>query len=414
VSGPDYPAAVASDIVPIQLSLPEGDLITLWAPSWREDGEEWEGWLGDEEAVHAFPDAGMLMAYVRTAAEHDLSDHPAWPLVPRLPAADLVPAEDQCYDLVGVPELAAAEPDTWLVGELAGITAVLRSLAGACELDAVHEVLASTEAFAALDKGSWAFSGRSGTRLWAELGTAVQERWAEVLAALGAVVRVPEVDAAAVAAARREFAPDDGEPGAPVPAAEPDGPSDSAAAAFWADVGIDPVLVSLDDGDYYTLRSYLDDAPVFLGTDGRIDVLPSAEALARYLGREPARAGHDLAGVSTWRRVLARAAAGELVVEIDPQNVYTLSGLAEDIAEGPGEVDPHELDLAVELLLDVGEWAGDESAHIALSRSQSLGWFASCVLKPDVTRLAPSPPFDAEVRRWNGLVSELRDRLRRR
>ena len=50
------------DIVPIQLSLTAGDLITLWAPSWREDGEEWEGFLGDAHGVHAFPDAGMLTA----------------------------------------------------------------------------------------------------------------------------------------------------------------------------------------------------------------------------------------------------------------------------------------------------------------------------------------------------------------
>src|SRR5207245_11200197 len=52
--------AVAMDIVPIQLSLTAGDLITLWAPRWREAGEEWEGFLGDEDAIHAFPDAPAL------------------------------------------------------------------------------------------------------------------------------------------------------------------------------------------------------------------------------------------------------------------------------------------------------------------------------------------------------------------
>ena len=88
-----YPAPVAMDIVPIQLTLPTGDLITLWAPSWREDGEEWEGFLGDEHGVHAFRDAAALTAYVRTVIDHDLADHPAWPLVGELSAAELVPTE---------------------------------------------------------------------------------------------------------------------------------------------------------------------------------------------------------------------------------------------------------------------------------------------------------------------------------
>ena len=37
---------MAQDIVPIELGLPQGDLVTLWAPRWREDGEEWEAkWM---------------------------------------------------------------------------------------------------------------------------------------------------------------------------------------------------------------------------------------------------------------------------------------------------------------------------------------------------------------------------------
>ena len=40
---------MAQDIIPIELGLPQGDLVTLWAPRWREDGEEWEAFLGDEE-----------------------------------------------------------------------------------------------------------------------------------------------------------------------------------------------------------------------------------------------------------------------------------------------------------------------------------------------------------------------------
>ena len=405
------------DIVPIQLSLTEGDLITLWAPRWREDGEEWEGFLGDSHGVHAFPDAAELAAYVRTVTDHDLIDHPAWPLVPTLTAPDLVPTEDQCYDLVGVPEIVADEPDTWILGELANIIDVVRSLADSCELDRVHEVLHAAEGFAYLDDGTMAFSGREGTTLWTQLAQIVASRWDEVVDAIDGAVRVPTPDPDAVATARHELT-------APAKAGQPrevvseSGQQDHAprgdVAEFWEQVGIDPILIVLDDGDYYTLRSYLDDQPVFLGAAGRIYVLPSSDALARYLSTEEAASDHDLTKAATWSAVLDRAAAGTLAVEIDPQNVYQLCGIGEDLSTGPEEVDPHQLDLGVELLRDVGRWADDDSTQRALSRSQSLGWLTSFILSPDVNRLAPSPPFDAEVVRWNGLVTDLARRLRRR
>jgi hypothetical protein len=454
------------DIVPIQLSLTAGDLTTLWAPRWRDDGEEWEGFLGDADAVHAFPDAAALAAYVRTVAEHDLDGHPAWPLVLQLTVTELVPAEDQCYDLVGVPEIVADEPDTWTVSELAGIITLVRSLADTCGLPDVHDVLNAAEGFALLERGTWAFNGREGDKLWQHLADTIASRWDEVIDALDAVVAVPEVDPDALDDARRELAAEADPDGPPAPGrdiADPDttvtdpgtaagqaapldqrlsrtggavggtggdtrdqapdpiarGASvrlartpDSAAAVFWESVGIDPILIGVDDVDYYTLRCYLGDKPVFLGRGGRLTALGSTEDLAAHLGSSGAD-GHDLTAVSTWPKVLERAAAGELEVEVDPQNVYQLTGLGEDMADGPEAVDPSQLDLGVELLLDVGEWAGDESAEIALRPSQSLGWLTSFVLRPDPSRLAPSPPFDAESARWNQLVDQLRRRLRR-
>src|SRR3989337_1991868 len=117
---------MSQDIVSIELGLPQGDVVTLWAPRWREDGEEWEAFLGHEDDLYAFPDAAHLAAFVRTVDEHDLADHPAWDVV---------------------PELAAEEPDTWTIGELADIIAIVRSLADVCELEDVHEVLNSAAGF---------------------------------------------------------------------------------------------------------------------------------------------------------------------------------------------------------------------------------------------------------------------------
>ena len=37
-------------IVPVKLSLTEGDVYTLWAPKWREHGAEWQGFLTLEAA----------------------------------------------------------------------------------------------------------------------------------------------------------------------------------------------------------------------------------------------------------------------------------------------------------------------------------------------------------------------------
>jgi hypothetical protein len=47
----------------------------------------------------------------------------------------------------------------------------------------------------------------------------------------------------------------------------------------------------------------------------------------------------------------------------------------------------------------------------ALAESQPLGWLVSFIVKPDPTRLAPSPPFDAESAKLRGLIDELEDRL---
>jgi hypothetical protein len=405
---------VASDIVPIQLSLTEGDLVTLWAPRWREDGEEWEAFLGDDESLFAFSEVTQLAAFVRTATEHDLADHPAWSVVPDLTVAELTPEETQRYDIIGVPELAAEDPDTWTVGELAEITEMVRSIADVCELDAVNEVLDSAPGFALLRQGTLPFVGREGARLWTQMLETIAERWDDVIDALDDLVETPEVDPAALAVAEKEVVVSED---ADVPqgeAADDEGEADEedeSPAGFWEEVGIDPIRIITRDGEYLTLRCYLDDAPVFLGSGGRIDVFRSERALARWVGEEGAE-GHDLVAASTWPEIVERAGVGELEVVVDDVNVYTLTGLADDIEQGPLAVDPSQLDLARELLIDVGDWAGDNEAREALAESQSLGWLVSFVTRPDPTRLAPSPPFDREAARFRELLDELTNRLR--
>ncbi|MBB5955046.1 hypothetical protein FHS29_001616 [Saccharothrix tamanrassetensis] len=400
---------MAQDIVPIELGLTQGDVVTLWAPRWREEGEEWEAFLGHEEDLYAFPDAAHLAAFVRKAEEHDLTDHPAWHVVPGLSVGELSPDDNHQFDLVGVPELVAEEPDTWVIGELADVVSIVRSLADVCDLEKVHEVLDSAEGFSLLPQGTLPFTGREGQALWTEIAEVVAEKWDEVLDAIDEVVTAPDVDEDALKAAQDELAAFE-EANATAAADDEDDDEDGTEpVGFWAEVGIDPIKIITSTGEYYTLRCYLDDQPLFLGRKGRIDVFGSPRALSRFIVEAD---DNDLSEVSTWGELVVKATGGDLEVEVDPDNVYVLTGLDEDIADGPDGVDPTQLDLAVELLEDTGEWAGDDGVKVALNQSESLGWLVSYVLKPDPTRLAPSAPYDAEVAAWRTLVAAFEDRLK--
>ena len=411
---------MASDIVPVQLSLTEGDLVTLWAPRWREDGEEWEAFLGDDDALFAFPTVAELAAFVRTEPEHDLADHPAWSLVPDLTVAELTPEETQRYNIIGVPEIAAEDLDTWTVGELAEIVEMVRSIADVCDLEVVTEVLDSAPAFGLLHQGTLPFAGREGTRLWNQLVETIAERWDDVIDAIDDMIDTPEVDTAALAAAEKEAAvlentddeaADDLSVADTAADDEDDPEEEDGEAAFWKDVGIDPIRITTDAGDGITLRCFIDGKPVFLGSGTRIELFKNERALTRWIATD-GEEGHDLAAASTWPEVTARAGS-ELTVTVEDMNTYVLTELAEDLAEGPTEVDPARLELATELLLDVGEWAGDDGPREALAAGQPLGWLVSYIVKPYPTRLAPSPPFDAESAALRGLLDGLKERLNR-
>jgi hypothetical protein len=419
---------MSQDIVSIELGLPQGDLVTLWAPRWREDGEEWEAFLGHEDDLYAFPDAAHLAAFVRTVNEHDLADHPAWDVVPELSVPELLPDDSHTYDLVGVPELAAEEPDTWTIGELADIITIVRSLADVCELDEVHEVLNSAAGFSVLEQGTFPFTGREGEKLWTDLAETIAERWDEVLDAIDEVVYVPEVDKVTLDQTTDELAAYQAESEEAESALDSEDAEDVDADAdesekdtdeddeddepvgFWGEVGIDPIKIITAEGEYYTLRCYLDDEPIFLGTDGKIAVARSTRVLARHIAQHGS-ADNDLAEVSTWEQVSTKATDGTLEIEVETDNTYVLNGLADDIGDGPDAVDPVQLDLAVELLRDTADWADDKSVAEALAQSESLGWLVSFVLRPDPTRMAPSPPFEAEREAWTRLIETFEGRL---
>ena len=139
---------------------------------------------------------------------------------------------------------------------------------------------------------------------------------------------------------------------------------------FWLKVGIDPIQMITRGGTYYTLRCYLDDAPVFLGRNGRVSVFGSERSLARYLADEH---DHDLSDLATYEDIKTAATDGSLRVDVSEENVYVTSGLADDLADGPESVDRDQLELAVELLRDVGEYAEDDIVDETLDADMPLG-----------------------------------------
>ena len=84
---------MAGDIVPIQLGLTDGDLVTLWAPRWREGDDEWEAFLGHEEDLYGFESVAELAAFTRTNSDNDLVEHPPGRPCLALSAAELEPDE---------------------------------------------------------------------------------------------------------------------------------------------------------------------------------------------------------------------------------------------------------------------------------------------------------------------------------
>lgn len=407
---------MAGDIVPIELGLTDGDLVTLWAPKWREGDDEWEAFLGHGDDLYGFPSVAHLVAFVRANNDNDLVEHPAWPVVSKLAAVEFEPDEAHAFDLIGVPELVAGDLEPVFVSELQDTFDIVSILGDVCELDVVTKFFERPEVDTVLRYGVAAFDDRTGAELWNKLGAAVAEDWDAVIDALDAVVTIPDTDEAAVSEIESELVAvdeNDVEADDAVDDAEDDEyeyVDDEAGDDFWASVGIDPIKIITSEGTWFTLRCYLDDDAVFLGSEGSILVFGSERALGRYLADNH---DHDLAPLETYEAIRHAATDGSLEVAVTEDNVYVLTGIADDIVEGITAVDPEQMELAVELFTDAANYVGEDATDAALAGSTELGWFVNYVIEPDSSRLAPSAPFDAEAVAWRDLEREFEAHLRK-
>jgi hypothetical protein len=441
-------------IVPIALTLDDRTGYTLWAPPWEEDGEEWQAFLGgtegDTSVVHLFPSPAALAAFCRTRTDHDLADHPVWPVVAGLDAADVTPDEDHRYDLDGVYDVMAENPDRWAVEELAATFEIVGRLAEVCDtapdedddededededdtaFESVAELMAKPEV-AMLGLGIDAFVGRAGEDAWIRLGGAVDELWEDVVEELD-----EHLDWTGAGTTELDAYPSAGESAAVEPAGDvEDGDEDdddievvegdtaaatptstissgsrvavdpaavAAAAGFWEGVGILPVEVVVPEGAGLTLRCYVEDDSRFLGADREVYLFGTpAELRAFVRGDED----HDLTEVASWPEV---ADTDTLPLPVD-QDRYDLVEVAEVLAEvadgAAGLVDHSVLVQPLEGVRDLAEYARLERVDALLAPGTPLGQAAA---RAEATPGAALRAEDAAVLTgpWDELVREI-------
>jgi len=422
---------MAADLVPIRLSLTDGDRYTVWAPRWRDAGDEWEAFLGKDEDLFTFQTPADLVAFVRTNTDNDLVDHPAWKELTEANAHKLDPADDKHFDLVAVEELVSAKPTEESVVLLANALEIVSSIGSVCELPAVMKFFNGNPTLGTLSGGIGHFTGKAGLKRWNAIAAVVARNWDGVLSAVDEIVSIPDVDTIASEAAAAELAEpfheeelttadeadaaaDEEEAEAATEAEVGKAPTDDEVVLggdedFWLKVGIDPVRILTGAGTFFTLRCYFDDRPIFLGRNGRISVFGSERALARYLADEH---DHDLSDLSTYDDIRTAATDGSLLIDVTDDNVYVLTGLGDDFADGPDAVDRDQLDLVVELLRDVGDYSEDTTVDKALETDAPLGALVAYVLDSDSVR-KPAPPYAKAVAAWEELERFVESRLRR-
>jgi hypothetical protein len=436
-------------IVPIALTLDDRTGYTLWAPPWEEDGEEWQAFLGTTEddpdagataRVHLFPSPAALATYCRTSTDHDLADHPVWPVVVGLDAADLTPDDDHRFDLDGVYDIAAENPDRWAVEELAATIDIVSRLAECLdttpepdeELDdaetegqfeAVAELAAKPE-IGSLGLGVEAFVGRSGEDAWVGVGGVLDDLWEDVIEELsehldwtGAGTADPEEYPAAseVEELGPDNLPDDLEEGTALVDEDEPGvrtiarggriaasPAEVAEAGkFWESVGILPVEIVVPEGAGVTLRCYVEDVARFLGRNGEVFVFDTPADLARFVkGTEE----HDLVEIASWDEV-ADTDVPPLPADQDRYDLTELSEVLGEVADGAaGLVDHSAFAQPVEGVRDLAEYAGLTRVGELLSPSSALGTeVARAEREPGATLRAEDA---AQLRpQWDELVS---------
>jgi len=272
----------AAAIVPITLTINDRTGLTLYAPPWEdEDGEEWQGFLGDGAKILLFPTTADLAAFIASGEENDLSDHPGYGAILKATPDDLRPDPADRYDLDAVYELAGDEPDPVHVSKLANIVDMVGRIADCCDDGKLRSLLGSAP-YAELVDEDVSYQGRDGRKRWTELGDTIADSWERALRRVEDWLRW-EGDFSST-----EFDEDETE---------------------WERIGAEPIRIVLADAEYLTVRGSVlvdpdaaseETAVEFLGGDGRVTVFTEVADLAQFC-REAKE--HRLVKLEWWSEV---------------------------------------------------------------------------------------------------------------
>jgi hypothetical protein len=264
-------------IVPITITVNGRTGLTLWAPPWEDDdGEEWQGFLGDGAKILLYPGTRELAEFVASGVENDLSDHPAWGRILKLTPEQLRPGSEDSYDLDQVYEWASGEPDPVHVSALANVVDMAAKIADCCDDGALRRLVENTPAYEELVDDEVSYQGKEGRKRWNELGDTIAETWERAIGRVESWLSW-----------QGDFTT-----------------SQLDAETIWDRIGAEPITIVLPEASYLTVRGYVspdaenaDTVPAFIGTDDTVAVFTDAAGLARYCrtARE-----HELYGLEWW------------------------------------------------------------------------------------------------------------------
>ena len=400
-------------IVPVKLSLTEGDFYTLWAPKWRQNGSEWQAFLGDDEAILAFNSPAELLCFVESGTKHDLLDHPQWDQFAGRDADRVTPATRDEYDLIGMPEALAGRPSHQNVSTVARNLEMASALADVAGAEHTTIFFASHSILRNVSRGADHYSGEQGMSEWSGVGHVIAGNWKKVIEDLDEHVRVvssDDFDAAKVSDAKERISSAAAASAAAAKEAEEKRKAAAEAAdpydnSPWAAAGIDPIKITAQSKSVYTLRTYLDGKPIFLGKWGEIFTFDSPKTLVRWIMDND---DHDLARVSTWEEVVAAANAGELEIQVHPDNQYSFNGIVRDIEKGPEAVDSDQMARCYEVCADAADWAGDDSINSYMLAHPRLQDYLGYMLgSTEHAGYVPSKPYNEHAESWKGLEDML-------
>jgi hypothetical protein len=248
-------------IVPITLTVNGRIGLTLYAPPWEDDeGEQWQGFLGDGAKILLYPSTRELADFIASGEENDLSDHPAWGYVQKLTPEELRPGGEDAYDLDAVYEWASGEPDPVHVSALADVVDMVGRIADCCDDGALRRLVEGTPSYAELVDDDVSYHGKEGRKAWNELGDTIADSWER---AIGYVEKWLSWQG--------DFST-----------------TDLEAETVWDRVDAEPISIRLSDVTYFTVRGFVpgdteDDATAaFIGGDDTVAVFTQVTDLAHY------------------------------------------------------------------------------------------------------------------------------------